>query len=410
MRAIEDFFLRALRCGLRGQPVEEDPGFSGGDWENFLQLAAAQELLPLAYEAVYRLPSFRGMDRQLRKKYQEQAVKIAIRQMVQSNEFLSLLAAAPMKEPEPVVLKGIVCRSLYPIPALRPSVDEDLLVTREQAPAFHEALLELGLTADEAELDPAAASELSYHRVNSPTYIELHTSPFPPESAAYGDLNELFTGYEERCVPFTVEDVTFRTLSPTDHMLYLICHAFKHFLHSGVGIRQIADIGLFCERYASEIDWAAIHAACESRSMAVFAACLLRIAYEDLSLSAVPEPFASYEVSTEALLEDVLSDGSYGTADLDRARSSTVTLEAVAARHGGRKSRGALSSLFPAASSLQERYPYLRTKPWLLPVAWTQRIIRYAAGSAGQESASPSRSLRIARERVELLKQYKIIS
>ena len=48
--------------------------------------------------------------------------------------------------------EGIVCRSLYPIPCLRPSVDEDIFVPAEDTEKYHEFLLSEGLFADEADL------------------------------------------------------------------------------------------------------------------------------------------------------------------------------------------------------------------------------------------------------------------
>ena len=40
---------------------------------------------------------------------------------------------------------------------------------------------------------------------------------------------------------------TIRILAPTDHLLCLLCHAYKHFLYAGFGIRHVCDIGIFAE-------------------------------------------------------------------------------------------------------------------------------------------------------------------
>ena len=52
----------------------------------------------------------------------------------------------------------------------------------------------------------------------------------------------------------------------TDHLLYLILHALKHFLYSGFGIRQVCDIALFSERYRDEIDWSRVKTELQSVS------------------------------------------------------------------------------------------------------------------------------------------------
>lgn len=68
-----------------------------------------------------------------------------------------------------------------------------------------------------------------------------------------------------------------------------------------------------------------------------------------------------------------------------------------AARKAG---NGLLRTVFPPARQLAGRYPYLKEKPYLLPLAWT------AGGSADNNAAQ---SIKIGNGRVALLKEYGII-
>ena len=254
MTRTDEAFLDLMRAALSGKKPSESLDLPLKEWEGLFGLAAGQEVLPLILDACISLPSLKAMEPERRSEWQQKAVSSAIRQIVQTNEFLTLVLHAQSRGLNPLVLKGIVCRSLYQKPMLRPSVDEDLLILSEETEAYHTFFLSEDLIPDDPDTDRASADELSYHRRNSPTYIELHKSLFPHASAAYGDLNTLFTGAIDRAVELQVEDVTLRTLAPTDHLLYLICHAYKHFLHSGVGIRQIADMALFANAYGESID------------------------------------------------------------------------------------------------------------------------------------------------------------
>lgn len=403
MTAAQLAFLAALRDGIRGiRP--DDPGLSGEDWASFLRLADEQEVLPLLYDAVYRCASFRTLEIERRRSYREKALQLAGRQVVQSNEFLTLILRAQEKGLDPVVLKGITVRSLYPMPLLRPSVDEDLLVSPETAGEYHGFFLSEGLIPDDPEADPAAVDELSYHRPQSPTYIELHTALFPPDSEAYGDCNRLFEGALDRSGRLQIEDVSLRALAPTDHLLYLVCHAYKHFLHSGVGIRQVCDMGVFTGKYGGEIDWTRIVRNCASVRIDRFAAALFRIAEHHLGFS-MPGAFTCYAVDEGPLLADMLSGGLYGTVDEDRLHSGSITLDAVAAQKQGRRRKGLAASLFPSASLLAGRYPYLRDKPWLLPLAWTQRMAAYLKN----RKTSAAASVQIGGERIALMRQYDMI-
>ena len=408
MTRVHELLLAALRVGVRGKNLEPDPVLGASDWAELLRLAHEQELLPLVYDAVYRCPSFQTLDKGLRDKYRESALRAATRQIIQNNEFLTLVLHAQAEGLDPTVLKGAVVRSLYPKPMLRPSVDEDLLVPQDKVRAYHEFFLREGLLADDPHADLAAAQELSFHKERSPTYIELHTSPLPSGSEAYGDCNAPFAGALERTVTVQIEDVTVRTLAPTDHLLFLICHAYKHFLHSGVGIRQVCDMGLFAQHNASQLDWMHIVSACRELRIDRFAAALFRIGAEHLGFS-MPEAFASYDTDPEPLLEDILSGGACGANDIDRLHSSTLTLDAVAADRTGRRRGGALRSVFLPVKDMAGHYPYLRRKPWLLPVAWTQRIWGYLSRQKNPSPVNPAESLRIGKERIALLRQYGII-
>ena len=122
----------------------------------------------------------------------------------------------------------------------------------------------------------------------------------------------------------------------------------------------------------------------------------------------MPAAFASVDVDESNLLEDILSDGLYGMEDIDRAHSSTLTLNAVAADRTGKRRGGAIRSVFLPVRSLVGRFPYLRKYPVLLPVAWGQRIWGYLSRKKGP-AVHPARSVEIGNRRIELLKEYGII-
>lgn len=64
--------------------------------------------------------------------------------------------------------------------------------------------------------------------------------------------------------------------------------------------------------------------------------------------------------------------------------------------------------MFPKRAYLERRYPYLKKRPYLLPVAWVQRIAHYAGEQSGADN-SASGSIKLGKERIELMKLYGII-
>ncbi len=442
MKTTETAFLNLFRAVLH-EEKPADPGLTGEEWTALLRLAEAHKLLPLILDAACALPSYRNTGAASRgddpqssapsqrhseqseaepknpspkdgpqpatpPAWKEMALEQAARQAIQENEFLNLILALQQQGLDPVVMKGPVCRALYPRPLLRPSVDDDLLIPDDQAAAYHAALLAFGMTADDPDADLDKAWELSYHKPNSPLYIELHKRLFDPDSAAFEDFNAPFEGALERAVPVTIQDVTLKTLAPTDHLLFLILHAFKHFLHSGFGMRIIADICLYTWRYGEEIDFAALRRVCDAHRCERFTAAVYRIGEKYLDLP-IPEPFAVIEADETELLDDVLASGLHG-AEIDRLHSANITLGAVSDENQGKARSGGLAkTLFPSAKKLSGRYPYLEKKPWLLPVAWASRVGTYFKERGKYGEQSPAASLRIGKERVKLLKSYGVI-
>lgn len=393
MDRIEERLLDALRFAVHGETVSWADPLSPAEQGRLTRLARIHSVLPLLAEATWNDGAqVNGF-----------AKHLTVRQAQRTADFLLLYRELADCGLQPLVVKGVVLRDLYPQPEQRPSIDEDLLVSDEDWPRLRDALLNCGLHMDG---DPTPyAEEITFRDKARHLYLEVHRRLFAEGSDAYGDCNAPFTGAVARGVTVEIQGVRFRTLCPTDHVLYLICHAYKHLLHGGVGIRQICDMGLFAERYGDEVDWPHVLAACRKLRIEGFASALFAIGEKYLDLSA-PSVFAGYDGDVEPLLEDVLSGGVYGAEDIDRLHSSTLTLDAVAADRTGKRRGGALRSVFLPAKALSGRYPYLRARPWLLPAAWTSRIWSYLTG---RKTVKPTETLRIGRDRIKLLKQYGII-
>ena len=407
MTPVDRLFLNILKNTLNREPYEGS--IKASDWEALFRMAEEHYLLPMIAEALY---TKEDIPKELLRQAKPKILSQVIRQIVQTNEFLTLILDAQSQGLNPIVLKGITVRSLYPAPYLRPSVDEDILVTREEAPALHRFLLFQGLTADDLDGNPETASELSYHKPDSPTYVEMHICYFDEGSAAFGGMNDLFIGAESRAVTQQIEDVSVRTLHPTDHLMYLLCHVYKHFLHSGAGIRQIADIGMFSRAYDEEIDWARIEEACREVHLEIFAAAIFKIIRKYL----LPEPgngaskaFFTIRTDEGPLLDDLLSGGIYGLSDPDRVHSANMTLTAAAAsREGKGTGHGVLKSLFPHSSYLKNCFPYAKKHPILVPVAWGHRLARYMKRTSGAFRSS-MRTIRAGKKRIAMMKKYGIV-
>mgnify|MGYP002621503486 CR=1 FL=1 len=400
-------FLDALQCAVRGEKLNWNDSRGKDFWRKYYQEGQKHGILPLIVHAVWDSSSLAASP-DFKRMLGNRARTLTYFQAQKTADFILLYLFLISRGLKPVILKGIICRNLYPVPDQRASTDEDLLVDPAEFPDYHKALLDFGLTLIDPDEDIEKAHEIAYSDCNNNLYIEVHKTLFPQMSEAYGNMNVPFENVLNRITEITINGVCCATLAPTDHFLYLLCHAYKHFLHSGVGIRQVADMALFSNAYGDSIDWDHVYSVCQSIHIEVFAAALLQIACRHLTMKAIPIAFTKIDIDERPLLEDIMTGGLYGVADINRAHSSNMTLHAVASYAQGRSRSGVWRSLFPGKKYLKNHFSYAKNYPALLPVAWMQRIIKYLKHDKNS-SVNPAKSIKIGNSRIQLLKQYGII-
>ena len=393
----ETQFLHIAKTAISGGDLPAEKV----DWPVIFTLANQQKLLPILFEAVRKTPAAEE-NATLFAVTKQQVIGQVLNQTVRSAEFTELYQKLRSASLHPVVVKGLLCSRLYPLKDHRISADEDLYIPDAKFMACHEQLLANGLTTDTPTDELATADEVSYTKKGSPLYIELHRHLFDSSEDAHDELNHFFVDLNP------VEIDGFLAMPPHEHLLYLILHAYKHFVRSGIGLRQFCDIGLWAREYHDVIDWQRLHDQYASVHAATFAAAAFRIARTYLGIDFdLPAPWSN-SIDVESLLHDTLCGGVYGSNDYTRLHSSTVTLNAVKANRTGEKS-SVLSTVFPKREYLERRYPYLKKRPYLLPVAWVQRIAHYASEKQSDVDNSASGSIKLAKERIELMKQYGIM-
>ena len=393
----ETQFLRIAKAAISGRDL---PAEKVG-WPAIFTLANQQKLLPILFEAVRKMPAAEE-NAALFAVTKQQVIGQVLNQTVRSAEFSDLYHKLRSAGLHPIVVKGQLCSRLYPLKDHRISADDDLYIPDAEFMACHEQLLVNGLTTDTPADELSTADEVSYTKNGSPLYIELHRHLFDSAEDAHDELNHFFADLKP------VEIDGFLAMPPHEHLLYLILHAYKHFVRSGIGLRQFCDIGLWARAYHDEIDWQILHDQCASVHAATFAAAAFRIAKDYLGIAFDLSTPWDASIDVEPLLHDSLCGGVYGSNDLTRLHSSTVTLNAVKASRTGEKS-SVLSTVFPKREYLEHRYPYLKKRPYLLPVAWAQRLTHYVSEKQSGSDNSASGSIKLAKERIELMKRYGVM-
>lgn len=408
-RKYQELFLEALRAGIRGQRVAWKER-SMQEWSGIFALADMHHVLPLVYEAVAGCRAAASVDRVMFAKVREKSLRLVALQRTMTEEFLELYQKLRQADVKPLVVKGIVCRSLYRDPDARLSADEDLLIPKEQFAACQEAMFSFGMQL----LNPDAGTEnyeTAYKKTGGFLMIELHRSLFPETEMWCEGWNGFFDEIYERAIEKELEGVKIWMPQPTDHLFFLFCHARKHLLVSGVGIRQICDILLFAEAYEKEIDWELFWDRIRMTDGILFAEAMFRLGVQYLGFLEkqfyFPEGVHSMKLDTGRLMEDILLSGIHGKGTRSRLHSGTLTLHAA--------EKGKLSGIFPGlfymafppAKNLLWRFPYLKKHPYLLLVAWGQRLCGYMQEGSVLQSAKET--VKTGRKRKEILREYGIL-
>lgn len=407
---IEHLFLELISFSIQGTSFQynddKDTLFS------LYGLASKHKVLPLIFDAI-QIGS--DADAKVIAEYEVISKNVydqIISQAERSAAFIMLYKYLSSKNLHPVVMKGIVCRDLYINPEHRQSVDEDLIVEQDRFEQYHSALTDYGFELVNPSQDICKEYEVSYRHKDYHLYLEVHKLMFDPNSKSCSYLNDCFEHVLDNTVPVDIYGCKFRTLEYTDHLLYLILHAFKHFMYSGFGIRLVLDIVLFSKIYQEKIDWVRITKELSQAKALYFAVSLYKIGVKYLLpefdvYSILPDwPFD--EVDETNILEDILDGGVFGTSSIYRNHSSSITLRAVESGSDS-TGKGILFSIFPSYEYMSKKYSYLEMKSFLLPVAWIQRIIQYLSENKHTKK-NMKKPIEIGNKRVLLLKEYKIIS
>ena len=422
MDSIQEAFLLLINRSIHGGTVSGYLSLKRGDLDQILQLASRHSILPPVVEYLLEkdagspgsvsLPDSPIID-SARMKVIHQAQRTADLELL-----LDHLKKAGLR---PVIMKGIVCRDLYPVPSQRPSVDEDFLIRPQEADAYRSEMTAYGFVPENDKGCAGEQDETTYVSRACRMTVEVHTYPFPRDQKAYAHLNRWLEGAVDRAVEQRCGRIDLLTLCPTDHLIYMLFHVYKHFLHGGFGIRQVCDIGLFSEKNIDKIDWDRVRTACREAGIYKFCAAVFAVAARHLlgetPLAAVLDADVLAGIDEMPLLDDIMESGVYGASTMSRMHSSTITLgaaeKALNMTNSGGAKAGLLKTVFPPLDYMRGAYPFVRKSPLLLPAGWAVRIFRYLKEHRRlnklKTGDSAVRSIRMGKDRVELMKLYGIV-
>ena len=347
MRNEYALLIGALAQSVTGKPLKlQEPV----DWNAFAKICRAHSVEPLVYDGLRAagiLDSVPGeIGTWLRNAYYA-AILRDTRFDVLKEKLAEELESAGVPH---VFLKGACLKQDYPIPALRTMCDMDVLVYTKDYPTLELVAQKLGGTV--------TGGDGNHKNVSFPGEL---TVEFHPNLLHHGTPvgTEINPGWQ-----YTVSetDAFGKELTQEGFYLNTICHLANHFVSGGVGVRFVLDVWVNRNLRRPQPDREFVE-----RELRRFG--LLEFARNIEALSDMW--FATGEETDllEQLGEYILTSGSHG-------HSSRAMLNAVTLSPGQSRVSALLKKAFFSRAELEDRFPWCKGKPLLLPIAWCTRAFR----------------------------------
>lgn len=264
-----------------------------------------------------------------------------------------------------ILMKGYVIKDIYPVPELRTYGDIDFVIREKDRLKTDKLMREHGYTVT-ANWEPV------YSYKKDTEYYEIHTQLLDTdftEEERHGIFADVWQHIKKR------KGNSFELVNEY-HFIYLIAHLAKHAEKNGAGIRMYLDIALFIMNYSHELDWSYIENQLKELELSEFFSTVCMVC-QKLFGTELPVRIEEHDSDIIDQFIDVIIEGGVFGAANDVGVTSLIDGENNDLRQ--RKLRLVLRQLFPPGKDIAIRYTYLQKYPWLLPIAWIDRMIKNKA-------------------------------
>lgn len=264
-----------------------------------------------------------------------------------------------------IVVKGFEIADYYPVPSLRTMGDCDIIVKREYMALAMDVMRSLGFNGIENDMAH------SWECTKNGFLFEIHDSLVqsvehvqPSQAKFFNEFDKYIRGEKLDC---------------SFHFLFIIMHLRKHFMNSGVGIRQFMDIAVLTKSDLG-LDWRWIEKKLAELGLAKFAKCCFFLNENWFGVKPPIQCATMDQEFYEQVTEKVLGNGVFGGQDAsNKGNYERIVLIKSKGAMWHRRFSLLFENAFPNYEYMQG-YPecgYLYHRPYLLPVAWIHRMLLY---------------------------------
>jgi hypothetical protein len=343
MTAEQKLLIDALALSVAGKSFELPESV---DWRQFIGLCRMHAVEALVYNGLQKADLWNCVP-EPGQKILTQAYQTAIFRDAQFTHLKNTLTRKLTEAQVPyILLKGICLKESYPEPALRTMCDMDILVHTEDYPVLDRIAKEMQAVSGH--------SDGNHRNFSFPggITVEFHPNLLHHATPVGTQINPGWQYAQENG----------NSLTPEGFYLNTLCHLANHFVAGGVGVRFVVDVWVNRHLRKPEMDRKKVE-----EELGRFG--LLEFVQNIEDLAELWFGRGEETPLLAALGEYILTAGRYGTAD-------RAVLNSVALAPGQSRTSALLKKAFYSREELEDRFPWCKGKPYLLPAAWCTRCFR----------------------------------
>lgn len=264
-----------------------------------------------------------------------------------------------------MLLKGSVLKNLYPAAEMRQMADIDILFDADYQMQMHQYMINHGYKAE--------AFGVGVHDtyVKPPVYnFELHTALFGGKHDAwiryYSDVKNRILQNEGSSFGYHFRD--------EDFYIYIMTHAYKHYISNGTGLRSLLDIYVYINKKGKELDWNYINEEAEKLGIRKFEKQCRKLS---LKLFSNPRSFSKKEFSEEERrqLFYFVYSGTYGNQQNNVKNKLKIIQPDRMPISRKTKWKYYIQRLFPNMEWYKTNAPFCHQHKWAIPFFWIYRLL-----------------------------------
>lgn len=353
MNRNEKYFVALISSHLNNQPP---PPPENTDWEEIYRLAGIHNVCAIIANQIFMLKPEEQPNAETLSKFRQQMGYTVIDsdEKKQTRDYIRKLFTE--NKMEYMFVKGAILRNYYPVKDFRTGSDTDVLIRNEDMDKCRCLIKEAGLKTENSSRNVISAYYNKQH-------IEIHSdldydNPF---------FQNIFDMCERKGYEYIIGDQL--------HLLYVMCHIIKHFNMCGAGIKMFMDIDVLI-RHMENFDYNAFMEQCRDIRIETFARASLALCAYWFGTPVNTDIDLNDDTKLRDLFEtEIMKSGNFGFNARDLGDYYINKGMGSSGKNGlFSKLRALIALLFPEKKYLMNQYAYTQRRPYLLPLAWVNRL------------------------------------